>query len=535
MTTVDSARPVLTVKQLIPPVRDGAVPRERLAALLDTAETRLTVIVAPAGWGKTSLLSAWAHQQQAQQRVAWVSLDANDDEPRRFWRYLLTALNDASDDIGNAALEALSAEIPVVDLALPVLLNELAESTTPHLLVLDDYHCLTDPHIHESLEFLITYSPPSLRVVIASRADPELPLARLRARGDLTEIRAAQLRFSPDEAAALVSAVSGIDLDSENSESIWRHTEGWPAGLQLAALALRADPRRPHDDRHLLDYFSAEVLPGLAAPQRDLLVRSAPLELLSGPLCDAALTVTGPRRYWRSWSEPTCSWPHSTENISGTDATACFATPCSTSPELTPRVSWSAPHHGSLTRTGSTTRSATSSGAGCADTASELLLEHAESWFLAEVRHPSSSNWVSAFHQPASGPLLPTLLPTLQRSAGTAIGWFAGLTVARPPAHPTPSRQAGIVLRPRCCACAQILGSWTPTARELSNWRNVGFNWRPKAAAMATQHPAGDWEPHWPGADASRTRLPRCGRFGTGHDESPGRPGSCCLWPARWS
>jgi LuxR family maltose regulon positive regulatory protein len=291
-------RPLLTAKRVIPPVRDGAVPRERLASRLRTARTRLTVVVAPAGWGKTSLLAGWASDPAETRRVAWVSLDDGDDEPARFWTYVLTALREVGADVSAEPLRALgTGEVPAVELALPILLNELAASTARHVLVLDDYHALTDPRIHEAVEFLIAYLPPALRLVIAGRTDPPLPLARLRVRGDLTELRAAQLGFSTGEAAALVSSVSGVALDATAVHSLWQRTEGWAAGLQLAALALRADPSRlGGDDRHLLDYFAAEVLPGLAPAQRDLLVRSAPLRMLSGPLCDAALQVTGSDR-----------------------------------------------------------------------------------------------------------------------------------------------------------------------------------------------------------------------------------------------
>ncbi|MFJ3894820.1 LuxR C-terminal-related transcriptional regulator [Streptomyces sp. NPDC090083] len=283
------------MKQVIPPARPGAVPRERLRQQLRVAGTRLTVVVAPAGWGKTSLLSGWASDPEEKRRIAWVSLDESDDEPVRFWSYVLTALHNAGGTISTGPLEALDAAgVPPVDLALPMLLNELAASELPHVLVLDDYHLLGDPRIHEAVEYLVTYLPASLRIVIAARTDPPLPIARLRARGDLTELRAAQLRFSPDEAAALVSAVSGHALDSATAAAVWERTEGWAAGLQLAALALRADPTKARaDDRHLLDYFAAEVLPGLAPGQRELLVRAAPLERLSGELCDAALQTTG--------------------------------------------------------------------------------------------------------------------------------------------------------------------------------------------------------------------------------------------------
>ncbi len=295
MTSERPVRPLLTVKRVIPPVRAGAVPRQRLERQLRSAETRLTVVVAPAGWGKTSLLSGWAADAGEKRRIAWVSLDEGDDEPVRFWSYVLTALRGVSDEISVGPLRALdAADVSPVELALPMLLNELAASAVQHVLVLDDYHLLTDPRIHEAVEFFVSYLPASLRLVIAGRADPPLPIARLRARGELTELRAPQLRFSLDEAADLVSAVSGHDLDSVAAAAVWERTEGWAAGLQLAALALRADPAKAHgDDRHLLDYFAAEVLPGLPPAHRDLLVRAGQLERLSGPLCDAALQVTG--------------------------------------------------------------------------------------------------------------------------------------------------------------------------------------------------------------------------------------------------
>ncbi|WP_406157531.1 LuxR C-terminal-related transcriptional regulator [Streptomyces sp. NBC_00882] len=283
------------MKQVVPPARAGAIPRERLQQQLRLAGTRLTVVVAPAGWGKTSLLSGWAADPGEKRRIAWVSLDESDDEPVRFWRYVLTALHNTGEEISTGPLQALAAaDVSPIDLALPMLLNELAASEVPHVLVLDDYHLLADPRIHEAVEYLVAYLPASLRIVIAARTDPPLPIARLRARGDLTELRAAQLRFSPEEAAALVSAVSGHDLDNAAAAAVWERTEGWAAGLQLAALALRANPAKAHaDDRHLLDYFAAEVLPSLAPSHRDLLVRAAPLERLSGSLCDAALQVTG--------------------------------------------------------------------------------------------------------------------------------------------------------------------------------------------------------------------------------------------------
>jgi LuxR family maltose regulon positive regulatory protein len=292
--------PLLTIKRRIPPIRPGAVRRTHLEERLRRADTPLTVVVAPAGWGKTNLVSSWASDPGPGVRVGWVSLDEGDDEVIRFWTYVLLALGDTGDDLSAAPLDALAAPgVDPIQLALPLLLNELTTSSIPRVLVLDDFHTLHDPRIHEGVEFLVTYLPASLRLVITGRADPPLPLARMRVRGHLTEVRAADLRLSVGEAAALVGAVSGADLTDAEATEVWRRTEGWAAGLQLAGLARRGsgprvtEPAGGGDERHLLDYFAAEVLPALTPTQRDLLLRAAPLERLSGPLCDAALEVTG--------------------------------------------------------------------------------------------------------------------------------------------------------------------------------------------------------------------------------------------------
>lgn len=299
MTTSAPAGPLLRVKRSIPPPRAGAIVRDRLEARLGSTTAKLVVVVAPAGWGKTSLVSRWASSIAATTPVAWVSLDESDDEPVRFWSYLLTALRETDGQITSAALDALTASnTTLTQLALPLLINELATASTRHVLVLDDYQAITDPTIHESVEFLLSYLPSAAQVVIASRWDPPLPLARMRGRGELAELRANDLRFSAEEAAAMVAAVAEAPLDRSATAALWQRTEGWAAGLQLAGLTLRgsADPgaaanRVRGDDRHLFDYFTSEVLPSLVPQQRDLLVRSAPLELLSGSLCDAALNI----------------------------------------------------------------------------------------------------------------------------------------------------------------------------------------------------------------------------------------------------
>jgi LuxR family maltose regulon positive regulatory protein len=294
--------PLIAAKQVVPPVRPGAVRRARLhAPLLANAWSRLSVVVAPAGWGKTTLLSQWAHDPAETRCVVWVSLDEADDDPVRFWTYVLSALQRDVAGLGPAALRALSTPgLEPVDLALPTLLNELATVEGAYVLVLDDYHLIGSAAVHEGVEFLLSYLPPALRVVIAGRSDPPLPLARLRARGELTELRAAELGFRVDEAAALLTVVGETPVEASAASVLTERTEGWAAGLQLAALTIRhaerpaeAAARLDGGDRHILDYLSLEVVDRLAPDHRDLLVRASVLERLSGPLCDAALDRTG--------------------------------------------------------------------------------------------------------------------------------------------------------------------------------------------------------------------------------------------------
>jgi LuxR family transcriptional regulator, maltose regulon positive regulatory protein len=277
--------PLLTVKHRVPVPRADLLRRARLEAHLDR-DVPVTVVAAPAGWGKTSLLSRWAASSPA---TAWVSLDAADDEPTRFWSYAIAALAEVA-PIAQEPGAALAAggDGPTA-LALPLLLNELARWETPGILVLDDYQVITHPEIHESLEFFLAHLPSTLRVVIASRVDPPLPLARMRARGELGEVRADDLRFSAPEATAFLSTSAAGTVDDAVSAKILEQTEGWAAGLRLAVSA--TDGVRAPDERHLFDYLSAEVVPSFTPDQRELLIRAAPLELLSGPLCDAALGI----------------------------------------------------------------------------------------------------------------------------------------------------------------------------------------------------------------------------------------------------
>ena len=295
-------RPLLVNKIAAPPLQPGIVTRSRLLARLDESVAKpLSVVVAPAGWGKTSLLAEWAFRAGDHTPVAWLTLDETDDEPNRFWTHVIAALRTIAPEIGDRVLAAL--RVPGIDpleVALPTLLNDLAASQTQHVLIIDDYHVLTDVRIHEAVEFFLSYLPPSQRLVIAARFDPPLPLARMRARGQLTEIRAADLRFSPAEAGSLVSSVGQVKIGAPALDALVERTEGWAVGLKLVALAIRDAPdpdaraAEVHGgDRHIIDFLTSEVLDRLSPGRRDFLVRTSVLDGLCGSLCDAVLRREG--------------------------------------------------------------------------------------------------------------------------------------------------------------------------------------------------------------------------------------------------
>jgi LuxR family maltose regulon positive regulatory protein len=258
------------------------------------------VINAQAGWGKTTLLSAWASSPAEPRPFAWLSLDPGDDDPVRFWRYVVEALRTVVPGAGAGALELLA--VPGSDLTgevLPLLLNDLAARDEPLVLALDDFHLVGDPAVHAGLAFFVEHLPAGTEVAVASRSEPALGLGRLRARGELLEIDETLLRFSEAEGAALLNEVAALGLDPEAVAALYRRTEGWAAGLYLAALSLRDrdDPARfidafSGDDRHVVDYLGAEVLAALDAGTRRFLLCTSVLERLTGPLCDA-VTGTG--------------------------------------------------------------------------------------------------------------------------------------------------------------------------------------------------------------------------------------------------
>jgi LuxR family transcriptional regulator, maltose regulon positive regulatory protein len=233
---------LLVTKFTVPPIRSIRLPRENLIAVLDqSCSFPLILLSASAGFGKTTLLSAWASQSTGQ--VAWLSLDEQDNDPIRFWAYVIAALRHSGSRlsaVGEAALAMLqSPQPPLLTGALTSLINELATLEQETVFILDDYHVIGEQALHESLQFLLDHLPSCLHLLLASRVDPPLALSRLRARGQVVEIRDTDLRLSGAEAASFLTQVMGLALSEEDMRLLETRTEGWIAGLQLAALSMR--------------------------------------------------------------------------------------------------------------------------------------------------------------------------------------------------------------------------------------------------------------------------------------------------------
>jgi LuxR family transcriptional regulator, maltose regulon positive regulatory protein len=296
------ASPLVATKTLVPPVRRSLVARPRLSERLrGAAESRLTLISAPAGFGKTTLLSAWLATPGAEQRsVAWLSLDESDSRAAVFWTYTITALQTAVPGAGAGALALLQSASAPIETVLASLLNDLNAVPYEIHLVLDDYHLVDGPDLEAGMVYLLEHLPPHVHLLISSRADPALPLARMRARGELVELRAAELRFTLDEVTDYLNEVVGLDLTANDIAALEGRTEGWIAALQLAALSMRgrADVAGfiagfAGDDRYIVDYLVEEVLRRQPEHVRSFLVQTSILDRLSGPLCDAVTAQRG--------------------------------------------------------------------------------------------------------------------------------------------------------------------------------------------------------------------------------------------------
>jgi len=288
---------LLATKLHVPRPQAGFVPRPRLLERLTEGIAReLVLVCTPAGFGKTVLLGDWA--RGGRRPVAWLSLDEADNDPARFWRHVAAALDRVRPGVADRVGALLGGPLPAsFEAVATTLVNELGGVAEESVLVLDDYHLIQAAPVHASVGFLLEHLPACLRLVVASRADPPLPLARLRARGQLAELRAGDLRFTSEEAVQLLREAVGPDLPEGAVLALAARTEGWAAGLQLAGLSLRghADPAGfvatfSGSHRFVLDYLAEEVLDRQPEPLRAFLLETAVLERLSGGLCDA---VTG--------------------------------------------------------------------------------------------------------------------------------------------------------------------------------------------------------------------------------------------------
>jgi LuxR family maltose regulon positive regulatory protein len=291
--------PLLETKLYAPRVRRALVARPRLIEQLDRGvESKLALVSGPAGFGKSTVLAGWlAADPAGKWSPAWLSLDPADNHPPTFWSYLIAALQTAVPGLGARSLTLVrSSQAPITE-ALAPLINELAALSNDVVLVLDDYHVVDASEIQDGMTFLVEHLPRRAHVVIATRADPPLPLARLRAQGDLVEIRAADLRFTPDEAAAYLIGTMGLPLTSRDVAALEARTEGWIAALQLAALSMQGRDDVAGfiagfsgDDRYIVDYLVEEVLRRQTDKVRTFLLDTSVLDRLCAPLCDA---VTG--------------------------------------------------------------------------------------------------------------------------------------------------------------------------------------------------------------------------------------------------
>ncbi|MBX0314164.1 LuxR C-terminal-related transcriptional regulator [Planococcus glaciei] len=291
--------PILSTKLYVPPPRPNSVQRPRLIERLNAdLDRKLTLIAASAGFGKTALISEWA--AGCGRQVAWLSLDKGDSDPVRFLSYFVGALQTIKEDLGTGVVDLLKSQQPLpIESILTALINDISAIPFKFILVLDDFHVIDSKEIIEALSFLLEHLPPQMHLVIATRENPPLPLARMRARGQLNELRAADLRFTPDETVLFLKGMMRLDLTADEITALESRTEGWITGLQLAALSMQGRSDIPAfiqafagDNRYIVDYLVEEVLQLQPNHVRTFLLQTSILDRLNGPLCDA---VTGRR------------------------------------------------------------------------------------------------------------------------------------------------------------------------------------------------------------------------------------------------
>ncbi len=297
---------LLQTKLNIPLRRPNLVPRTRLVERLDAGKHvggKFSLICAPAGFGKTTLAADWVHSRE--QAVAWLSLDEDDNDPVRFLTYVIAALRklangrdqDGWSELGLEPLRVLqSAQKPPLNVVLTGLINQIAAISEPVMLVLDDYHLIQTRSIHQAVAFLLDNQPPNFHLAMTTREDPPIPLSRMRARQELTEIRLADLRFSGDETAILLNQIMGLDLSAAQIEALEHRTEGWISGLQLAALSMRGSEDVDQfvrsfagSNRYILDYLMEQVFEQQPPEIQTFLLHTSVLDQLCAPLCDAVL------------------------------------------------------------------------------------------------------------------------------------------------------------------------------------------------------------------------------------------------------
>ena len=288
---------ILTTKLHVPPLRSGHVSRPRLVSQLSPGpDGRITLVSAPAGYGKTTLVVEWlAESHAAAPQVAWLSLDEHDNDPVRFLTHLVAAMRPVNQSLGEATLSLLQApQPPPPEAVIGALINDIATLPAPFILVLDDYHVIHELGIHKQLGFLVEHQPPQVHLVIITREDPPLPLARLRARGQMVEIRQGDLRFSLEECTDFLQQAMGLEVAPPEIAALERRTEGWIAGLQLAGLSMRGRGDLPGfiqaftgSSRYVLDYLIGEVLDRQPAEVQDFLLKTSVLSRFTAGLCDA--------------------------------------------------------------------------------------------------------------------------------------------------------------------------------------------------------------------------------------------------------